>query len=194
MDYAQQEAERIARLRAQMRQQDERRFEDPDFRTQADTVYALLLWQPKGKRWKFISHTHGKITPKRISQLRRKFRRQISEDSIVRLVDLRAYRANGGGSAPQAPPRSVRATRLAKQTAKVIESLVVRRKLIRPDKRWGKCWKCSHKSVYYLAFTSRGKRIIRKCCRKHAWYQQHLPPVAKCVVVVQRRTDVKLAA
>lgn len=186
------EKERLKRLRKEMREQDEQRFQDPEYRTPAETIFALLVW--KNRKWKFISHTHGRITPKRVSQLRRKFRRQISDDSIVRLLDLRAYRASGGGSAPQAPPRSVRTTRLVKQTAKVVEAVQVKRRRIPSSTRWGKCWKCSRRSLWYVAFTHRGRRVLRKCCTRHAWRDQHLPPAAKCVVVVQRRTDVRLAA
>ncbi len=179
------EEERLKRLRKEMREQDERRFQDPDTRSSTETIYVLLVW--RRKRWVFISHTHGRITPKRVSQLRRKFRRQIPEDSILRLLDVRVYRASGAGAPPQVPPRSKRPARLAQQSVAAAQAVIVKRRRIPSSTKWGRCWKCSHRSLWYVAFTSRSRRILRKCCTRHAWHDQHLPSQAKCVVVVQRQ-------
>ncbi len=191
LEHVEREADRIARLRKQMRRQDELRFQDPDHRTLSETVYAMLVW--KRKAWRYVTHTRGKITPKRILNLRQKFRRKISDVDIVRLLDLRVYRASGAGS-PPAATRKVSKAAPKESAAPLSLVLPKRRRPIKTDKRWGRCWTCTKRSAWRLAFTIRGRRVIRNCCTKHAWYEQRIPAYAKQVVVIQRVLEKRRSA
>jgi hypothetical protein len=192
------------KLRREMREQDARRFLDPTLEPGHQDIFLMYVWQ-RGK-WKLVTHLRGKVTPKRVTMLRRRHRKQVADTDVVRMVELRVARLLGGaGTAPLLPPRrrptalQLRTAKLAaKREARRLEKLKVTHTHIPFSIKWGKCYKCHRRSLWYVGFTHARshRRVVQKCCTRHAWYDTSWIPALhrEQIVCVQRRKDRRLAA
>lgn len=211
------EGQRLQRIRRQMREQDKKKWRHPD----ADTPQISIVYVWRNNEWIPITWFRGTVTPHRVDRLRARYRRKrskatrgrIGSTEIMRIVELRVARSQGGAGgppivAPQAKTkvkgrvipisrkgRLKSANRTVKKDPKPT-NLGTRPKATRTSGKLGRCDyvlhgnRCTHRAFWFVGFLNLrkpfAKRRMTKCrCFKHAWNDKYFPPM-KQVVRVQR--------
>lgn len=94
-----------ADLRRQMKEQDQRKFRDPDVDRALARIYVLYVWRNMPRRghplwmvWALAGFARLKPTPKRVMCWRKRLR--IKPDEMVRVLELQTAQRTGPGSAP----------------------------------------------------------------------------------------------
>ncbi len=123
------EQQHNARLRQQQREQDRRKFVDPDYDTDWPPAHACYIWSaywpedfpedvPRDEYWRhappsgwvLVAFIPGRLTPRKLNRVRRRlrYRKQIAKGDVLRVVWLytAARHATSTPSAPLATPRA----------------------------------------------------------------------------------------
>lgn len=212
------------RIQKQMREQDKKRYRHPD----ADTPQISLVYVWRNDEWIPITWFRGNVTPHRVHRLRMRYRRKrsratrgrIAAREIMRIVELRVARMQGGaGGAPISPIQAKTRVRGRVSGPHQISRLKTtftgphkttnkttnyRRKLTRTSGKLGRCDhtargnRCTHRAFWFVGGLDMRKpfgkrRVTRRRCFKHAWDEKFLPPM-KNVVRVWRGTQLRKAS
>jgi hypothetical protein len=175
------EEQRLRTLRRQMREQDERRYRDPDAGNILRHVYVVYQWIRE--QWTLVQFTRHEPTPKRLDR----WRQRLKTDGVLRCVSLDVAWRFGPGAPPHLPPTSIRASRLHRANLTLVaqaapEESVTRRVRAhashgRCDYRIGKPDRCTRKAPWYVGYLSARTRtrIVKERCTRHAWDDRYLP-------------------
>jgi len=182
-----------------MREQDKRKFQDPD-NPEPSYEYVVYVWR---KKWRKVADVERftKLTPAFLRRLRKKYRKQIADDEVMRVVEKRAAEFFGGAGNPpkffkpltpkQRAAAKKEARRIARQQKKLAAART--RKRIPYSTRWGRCERCTHRALWLVGFAHKKthKHVVKKCCTKHAWRDTDWMPALhpEQIVCVQRRRN-----
>lgn len=200
----------LLRIRKQMREQDKKKWKHPE----ADTPQISIAYVWRQEQWIPITWIRGTITPRKIQRLRTRYvrrrsratRGKIGRKEILRIVELRVARRQGGAGKPPSSPiqaeTGVRGTKLAihpKQGLKTsargrkAEFKARARRLSQQRGKLGRCdwYQCKHRAFWFVCYRDAkkpfGKRkVIRRRCTQHAWKDQFFPSTARNVFRIQR--------
>jgi hypothetical protein len=198
LSIAQQEARYQDGLRRDMKQQDRRRFQNPDVDNGLKGLYALYVW--RDEQWLLAGFSRLKPVPARVRRTRKKL--HIAPNEVLRYVELDIARRIGAGNVPlllvkaltpvpktsrkraKVPPPS---PRVRKVRAEPSHSLCDYGKGLKYIKR------CPHRAAWHVAYSSaHGTRVLKCRCTRHAWNDRFFPAVARQLVRVVRSKTSKV--
>ncbi len=191
------EAQRLHTLRKQMREQDLKRYRDPDENDPRRGIYVVYIWREvrvSRRQWFLAAFKWMTPTPARLRRWRKKLK--VRDNEMMRVVDLITAQRFGAGAAPQLPPLSKRPARLRKQNRVLFKKEEAKTTYKKPRTHpsmthcdyEGRGKRCSVRAPWYVGYTSSRtrRRIIKRRCTRHAWHGQYLPEGARHVVIVRR--------
>lgn len=218
------EGRRLKRIRQQMREMDKKKWRHPD----ADTPQISIVYVWRSEQWIPITWFRGNVTPRRVQRLRTRYRRKrsratrgrIAGKEIMRIVELRVARSQGGAGKPPIPPvegktKAKRGVYPIQGKGRLKSSFAGRRKTTnkttnlrsratRVSGTLGRCdyvargTKCTHRAFWLVGGLDMRKpfgkrRVTRHRCFKHAWDEKFLPPM-KQLIRIERKPRKKVAA
>lgn len=219
------EGKRWERIRKQMREADKKKWRHPD----ADTPQISLVYVWRNEEWIPITWFCGNVTPRRVQRLRTRFRRKrsratrgrIAGKEIMRIVELRVARSQGGAGKPpiivlKAKIKAKRGVYPIQGNSRLKGSFPGRRKTTnkttnlrsratRNSGKLGRCDyvvrgnRCTHRAFWLIGGLDMRKpfgkrRITRRRCYKHAWEEKYLPPMKQLIRIERKPRKIKVAA